>query len=363
MNKSFNSKKIIFIYKQKSPSFFKKNEPNEFLYGFAQLKKVYPCSFLMSKKKGRFLFFNILEKFITLHTKIGFSFSSYFSNKDKFKKDDILFAVNDGIGFGLLFFKLFKKLNNQIIILVQGLHDRYQYFSRNKPLIYLYQKILSCADLILTLSNYEKKLLIKLFKLKEKKVKVFLFGIDIKYWQPDFSFRKNKKEFVLSVGNDMHRDYELLLKNYCLKIPLILVTKSLKGELIRIVKNNPLFINYKNITNSQLKNLYNQAKFVIVPLKKTLATSGLSVILQSLAMKKPVLTAATPALKEFFKDKKNLLYYKINNKNSFKKKLIEINNNEKLRNLMIKNSRHFVKKKFNSNYMSVQILSFLKNFA
>jgi glycosyltransferase involved in cell wall biosynthesis len=335
--------KVVFIFKRKNIFSFKKNGPREFFYGAHDLRKNENNKILFAgsyNKKN--LFWRLFEILISKKTKLGIYFQAYLNNKEKIQSRDVLMGMMDGIGLGLLFFKWLKKIDNKIIFVAQGLHDRHQYFEKNELLIWFYKQLLNKAELILTFSKYEKKSLISLFDLPKNKVKVFYFGADLDYWNPRIMKGEKEKGYVLSVGNDMHRDYQLLMNVYDLDIPLKLVTKIIKKSKYKI---------YRNVSNEKLRRLYAESKFVVVPLKKSEATSGMSVVLQAMAMGKPVLLAGIPAMKELFRDQEEVLYYEAGNGNDLVNKLKELNKNEQMRQRLISNSKKLVKKKFNVQKM------------
>lgn len=354
------NKQIIYCFKKKYSFIYNKKGPKEFFYGLDYVKNYLPTISIAAGHYSKLSLLRIIEKVLAYLSIVGCHFQIYLNNKEKINSKSILFAVEDGTSFGILFFKLFGLINNKVIVLIQGLHDRYQYynfFKYNKPLGYLYSKLLCKADYILTLSNYEKDLLIKSFKLPKKKVKVLYFGTDLDYWSKKRESNKSiNQEFALTIGNDMHRDYDLLINHYNLKIPLRIVTKRLNKKQLQKIKDNKIFDHYQQVSNEDLRSLYGQAKFVIIPLRTTYATSGLSTILQALAMEKPVLVANAPALQELFKNYRHVLYYETNNSFSFQQKLNELNQNEELRNKLAKNGNQLVKTKFNSDNMGKNIL-------
>lgn len=352
---------IIFSFKHKNIFSFKKNGPTEFLYGLDYVKPRLPTRIIFANSYlSKHLFLKIVEKIIAHLSQTGIHFQIFLNNKNKINKNDLLFGVEDGVSFGLLFFKLLNTLNNKTVVLIQGLHDRYQrspLFQCNRPLVYFYHALLNKADYILALSDYEKELLIRTFNINREKVKVFYFGADLNYWNKNkIPAQKKPPEFVLTIGNDMHRDYDMLINYYALKIPLKLVTKKINIDKQRQVNKDNLFQQYLKISNEKLREFYSLSKFVVIPLKTTYATSGLSTILQALAMEKPVLVANAPALRELFTDYQHVLYYETGNYQSFQRKLKEINDNQKLRNQLAKNGRKLVEEKFNSQNMGKNIL-------
>jgi len=360
-NKQNHQKRIVFIFKKKNIYSFEKNGPTEFLYGldFVQ-KKITAVSFFANQYQFKHLPFMLLEKFIACQTNLGIYFQAYLNNKKNFMENDLLFAINDGAGFGLLFFKYFGKLNNKIIILVQGLHDRQQKYHHNIFFHYFHKKLLNQAEIILTLSVFEKELLIKLYQLNPQKVQVLYFGADLNFWNIKNLKKEGVGDYVITAGNDMHRDYNLLINGYNLNIPLKLITRVLNKEQLKKINNNLLFEYYQEINNILLRQLFYQAKFAIIPQTTTSATSGLSTTLQLLALGKPVLIADAPALKELFQDYQHVLYYQTANLSSFQEKIYELNNNKKLRERLSNNGKKLIEEKFNSKNMGKNILKIIK---
>ncbi len=354
--------RLLFIFKKKNIFSFTKNGPDEFMYGLNHLNKEFVGKSLFAGEHHNIIFF-LLEKLIVSQTKLGIYFQAYLNNKSNIKPGDILICVQDGSSMGMLFFKLIGILNNQTVVIVQGLHDRFMHFNNNRLLKYFFNKLLLKANLILTLSEYEKSLLIEQFNLNKEKVKTLYFGVDTNYWQSQLnhSTKLTTEEFIISVGNDMHRDYDLILNHYNLKIPLKLITRILNAKQLKKLAGQPLIENYRQISNDELFTLYRQAKFAVIPLSTTYATSGLSATLQLMAMNKAVLLADAPALKELFQDYQHVLYYQTGNSNSFTKKLRELNNNRQLREKLGRNGRLLVTQKFNSRNMGKNLSTTIKS--
>ena len=119
------------------------------------------------------------------------------------------------------------------------------------------------AELIYVLSEISKQKLVEQFKLNKNKVVVFRFGVDYQYWSKN-NLTKLKlnlpKDFILTVGNDMNRDFEIFNKIKT-RVPIVLVSqkkfKNLKNTII-----------LHNISNTELKYLYHKSLFVVITIKK-----------------------------------------------------------------------------------------------
>jgi glycosyltransferase involved in cell wall biosynthesis len=101
---------------------------------------------------------------------------------------------------------------------------------------------------------------------------------------------------VLTVGDDFGRDYATLLKAIeGLNNNLSLVAKT--ARLPASVKHDPrLTIIPHRIGWQELRSLYEAARFVVIPLSASIHASGVSTLLEAMAMGKAVVVAASPGI-------------------------------------------------------------------
>ncbi|ADP77869.1 glycosyl transferase group 1 [Methanothermus fervidus DSM 2088] len=83
-------------------------------------------------------------------------------------------------------------------------------------------------------------------------------------------------------------------------------------------------------------------------------------IYQSIAMRKPVITGDSPAIKELFEDKKNILLCKMADENSLAEAIELLKEDEKLRNKLSKNSYKLFKKNLTSYHIGKKIKKIIK---
>ena len=147
------------------------------------------------------------------------------------------------------------------------------------------------------------------FGTPRNRMKVNYFGVDADFWSPDSGAAN--KGYILSVGNDFRRDYELLLR----------VAATMPSQkfviLTRIKMEQPVPPNVEimgsswhteAVTDIRLRELYRGAACIVVTLKESHQPSGQSVALQSMACGKPVVLTRTSGLwhKELMRDGENV---------------------------------------------------------
>ena len=85
-------------------------------------------------------------------------------------------------------------------------------------------------------------------------------------------------------------------------------------------------------------------------------------VYEAIAMKKPVITADTPAARELFADGKNILFCKIANPQDLAKKILKVRNNPSLREKVAENAYQLFNKKGTSRVLGKKLKDILLNF-
>jgi len=127
----------------------------------------------------------------------------------------------------------------------------------------------------------------------EKHLSVNQFGVDTSFWVPR---ETTSEDYILSIGNDSCRDYEILMD----------AARQINSKFVVITNQDlndpPSNVEHikgsltKGLSNRELRELYRNASMVVVPLKETYQPSGQSVTLQAMACGKSVILSATKGL-------------------------------------------------------------------
>lgn len=148
----------------------------------------------------------------------------------------------------------------------------------------------------------------RFFDLPEDVISVNLFGVDTKFWQPDPGA---KRDIVLSIGNDGRRDFPTLVAAADrIPLPVHIVTKmTLPPNLPANVTQHRGSWHGAELSDAQIRTLYQRARVVVVPIQPTNQPSGQSVTLQAMACGCPVVLTETEGLwsREQLKDGENVL--------------------------------------------------------
>ena len=125
--------------------------------------------------------------------------------------------------------------------------------------------------------------------------------------------KKLKSEkYVLAIGNDLARDWSILVSAWDKDFPMLKIVTSLP---IKNKKSNITVMrgdwHTQALTDLQIRDLYCNSEFVILPLKETFQPSGQSVCLQAMACSKAVLISNIKGIwdKKTFKTQRKCSFY------------------------------------------------------
>jgi len=220
---------------------------------------------------------------------------------------DVVIGTESGIAFALAAIRLRKKWSGTLI----GIHCGFLHHYQSQLNIYLtgilFAQMYSCL-----FGEGERPIIQKRYKVPDEAVGVIPFGVDTKFWRPDDNRSYNKHHYILAVGNDFQRDYNLLIE--VAKLINIKIKVITERELPVDVPSNVEIIrgSYRNtgLSDLQLRELYQKALFTVIPLKPSFQPSGQSVALQSMACGTPVLITKTEGLWDhlYLRDGENIVF-------------------------------------------------------
>lgn len=143
-------------------------------------------------------------------------------------------------------------------------------------------------------ADSEKDELSRRFAIAPEKIAVGWFGIDENFWQLPAGVRP--RSGVLAVGNDGRRDYATLLESARMlpQISFTIITRiSAPNDLPSNVQWRRGDWHEQAVSDRELRELYQRAACVVVPLKESLQPSGQSVAMQAMMCGAPVVHTRT----------------------------------------------------------------------
>ena len=344
----------------------------EFYYGITSLSeskyKINIIEFDNSKTKFS-NYLNFQDRVLSKILSLPISFSKVVSVKN-FKvllKTDELILINEGVALStlplLIVVKLFNKM--RISVFVMGLYSKRINYNLIKFLHnFMIKTLVLFVDNVFFLGHGELEKA-KNFHKSSKKLIYFPFSVDTDFWTKDSKLNSKDNKTILFVGNDGNRDAELLkqIATVMEDFDFIVVSK------LQQFQN----LNYKNVTvfngswgdkiidDIKLREIYNEALLVVIPLKESSQPSGQSVALQAMSMGLPVLVSQTQGLwdKEHLKNGENIFLVQPNTVSEWVSKIQMVKNNKTLLDTVAKNGEKTVRTYFNLSNFQNQLYQYI----
>lgn len=214
-------------------------------------------------------------------------------------------------------------------------------------------KLLNRIEKIIYHSNSETNKFIDVFETRVDKLQHVHFGINFDAYSDEKPVVKpksvaNYKEYILSVGSDVHRDIELL-DNLACEFPnkvFVLCTCN-PHYLTKQYKSKNMTVLSANL--SEMRYLYANCSCVIIPLKYNEHVSGCTTLLEAAAMKKPVIITEVPGIRDYVVENETALLVPINNLELFSTALDKLESNKEDADTMGKNAYNYCSKRFTTD--------------
>lgn len=162
---------------------------------------------------------------------------------------------------------------------------------KTKQKLWFLKKTKDSATRFLIWSSVQRKIAIEQFGVPAEKIKLLKRGIDQQFWSP----RKLKTDMICSVGMEA-RDYPTLVNALRhLNIPCHIATGASRGDIfetverLHAIKDIPEWVTVGPKKPTDLRSLYARSRFTVISLLPTDSDNGLTAILESMAMGRPVI--------------------------------------------------------------------------
>ncbi len=353
--------KITYIYQAGRTARMSdmENSAKEFFYGYFHMKKAYPdTNHLEFDSKNNISITKLFNNFIRKLSGLPF-FSDLIinsNNKKVLKNSKKIIATNQRVGFSILSFLIFnhkKKIKSYVFIM--GLFNnnpknRIKKFFR----IFFIKVFMATFNHMIFLSSGEFKFVSEKYPKYKEKMHFLPFSVDQEFWVSNNRPYK-KKNNILFIGNDGKRDYKFAidLAKELSFLNFDFITKKITNSEIKSDNVNLLSGKWDdmNISDSDIRDYYQEADLSIIPIFNSLQPSGQSVALQSMSMGIPVLITKTDGFwePELYKNNENIIFVEKNDINLWKENILSLLENDDLNVKVSKNGKDLVSKNNNLN--------------
>ena len=200
---------------------------------------------------------------------------------------DAVIVTTNAFGVALALLTRLGLCKPHLIFIAMGLVD----FATPKRILLMYRTVFRHVS-VLSLGRPEVAFLKD--RLPGIAVDYLPFGVDSRFWRPAGAAAETTPDdpYVLSIGNDRHRDYATLLRAWKPDYPQLKIVTKQRIPTAYIPANVTVISGdwHRQVLNDeQIRTLMQRALFVVLPILDTIQPSGQSACLQAMACGKAVI--------------------------------------------------------------------------
>lgn len=291
------------------------------------------------------ILFPFEELFISF-TGIGFKLDQALLLLSELRKTDLIISTSDSSGLGIALLRRLRVIQTPHIYTSIGLSGLYK-TKKSNLMFSMCKLILQAPDKILCYSPVEKDTFEKEFSISSNKIIFFPPGTDTNFFIPS---TKKSENYVLAVGRDSGRDYNLLI-SVAKELPkvnfhIICSPQNLLG--MKIPSNVKVEI---DIDYETLRHRYQNSMMVVIPTQETERASGQLVMLGAMACGKPVIISRVKGLTGVYdlKSDSNCILVPPGSPDELKKAIENLSENQKMCEKIGKNGRKLIKSQYSES--------------
>ena len=217
-------------------------------------------------------------------------------------KYDVILSHTEKVSFPLALVLKWIRSSKPHIVVLSRITSVNRKASRKK--VWFFKQIRDSVTCFLIWSSVQRKLAIAKFGAQPDKMILLKRGVDQLFWSP----REVKTDMICSVGMEA-RDYPTLvdaLRN--LEIPCHIAAGASRGDIFKTIerlhniKDIPYWITVGPKKPTDLRALYARSRFTVISLLPSDSDNGLTAILESMAMGRPVICSKTEGQVDIIED-------------------------------------------------------------
>ena len=309
------------------------------------------ASFIKPQPKAIALIDRIIGKFYS--TAENWAYARYLSSQ--LGLDDIVFCPGEEIGIPLASICHAREKKPKIVVWFHRITGL-----RTRIALKLF-KISRSVDLSVVSSRPNKNFLNSYLKIESDRILFLWHPIDSNYFSPGLASANKTKPIIASVGLEQ-RDYRLLAAA-TEKLDVDVKVAGFSQFQSRIAKNFPQVMpdnmTNKKYSSSELMQLYYDADVIVIPLKENRGAAGITVLLEAMSCKKPIVCIRTKGLADIL-DENAVMTVKPGDVAGLQKAILYLLNNRESANLKAQRAYELVWQRHNLETQVRKLANFIR---
>ncbi|MDE1184668.1 glycosyltransferase [Paraburkholderia sp.] len=287
----------VHLYYGIDPRRFRNGEKPGCIYGYHHARSdALSVTYSHDHPEGRLL--SVVRR--GLKAVIGFDMIHTFRNRAALAEADVIWTHTEREYLSVALLLMLTRRERQPLLLAQSvwLLDLWKNLSLPKRLFYTW--LLRRADMLTTLTTRNAALVKEFWG---RKATVVLYGLNTDDFpvRPATEWKPHSPLRVAAIGNDRDRDWGTLMKAFA-NDPAYDVRIATRRKVAQQDKPSNVTITNVNGLPAQ-REFYDWADVIVVPLHPNYHASGITVMLEAVAMGKPVVATAGGGLEDYFSAK------------------------------------------------------------
>jgi glycosyltransferase involved in cell wall biosynthesis len=238
---------------------------------------------------------SVVNRLLRLTGGYGGDFASALASLRTANRSDVVFTTTDTVGIPLILLKRAGLLRPPVVYAAVGLPERLVQL-RNRMMRRLYARALRRASRIVAYAESEAKWLRTWLGPGGPPILFLPFGVDVESFSPEATVRPDVD--VVSVGADPRRDFQLLSAVAAEHPELRFQIVAAKDHARTLGPLPPNVTLETDLSLEQVRERLAAARVVALPVRRNSYSGATTVLLQAMAMAKPVVVSRTDAIAE-----------------------------------------------------------------
>jgi glycosyltransferase involved in cell wall biosynthesis len=224
----------------------------------------------------------------------GGDFATVLASRGELNRSDVVFSTVDTVGIPLMLLARGRVVRSPFVYAAIGLPERLVQL-RSRRMERVYARALGAAATIVAYSEHEADELRRWLRARgvEAPVEFLPFGVDVEAFRPTGAAPDVD---VVSVGADPHRDFELLL-TVARAMPTTSFLVVTTAERARALTGRPGNVAVEtDLPFDEMRRRLERARVVALPVRENSYSGATTVLLQAMALAKPVVVTRTAAI-------------------------------------------------------------------
>lgn len=228
-----------------------------------------------------------------------------------------------------------------------------------KTHLYRYWNFREHVSHVICVSKAQAEFAVNKLEIPNSNVDFIYDKVDHQFFRPD---HLENGDYILAIGQEQ-RDYKTLLKAIDgTGIRLVIVASSPWSRFNLEVKEKPNITIVSKIPYTELRDLYNRARLVLVPLFENNYGAGLNTLLEAMATAKPLIITRTTGIENYVKDAETGIFSSPENSVELRDHILRLMGDSRERKRLGSNARQVIESQMNIDLYVEKIVEIVNKY-